>query len=127
MGQAVRGRSILLLAGGALLLVLLAVYAFVDPSQAWWMPKCPVYTFTGWQCPGCGSQRAVHALLQGDFSEAFAHNALFLLMIPFLALMAYAEFSRLRRPRLYRALNRPVVIISVSMLILSWAVVRNLI
>jgi len=35
-------------------------------------------------CPGCGSQRAVSALLHGDIRGAFGYNALAMLASPFL-------------------------------------------
>lgn len=102
------------------------VYALFDPAQTWWMPKCPVHLLTGFDCPGCGSQRAIHALLRGRVDEAFAHNALLVVMIPFISLTAYAELTRGRNPRLYRALAHPAVVVAVIVLVVVWAVLRNL-
>jgi len=39
-------------------------------------PKCSFYVMTGWKCPGCGSQRAFHYLLHGQFVESFRQNPL---------------------------------------------------
>lgn len=41
---------------------------------------------TGLKCPGCGSQRAVHYLLNGQFIPAFRANPLLVMSIPYLAL-----------------------------------------
>ncbi len=38
--------------------------------------KCPVRLITGYQCPGCGSQRSLRALFTGDFVGALQLNAL---------------------------------------------------
>ncbi|HSF89251.1 MAG TPA: DUF2752 domain-containing protein, partial [Saprospiraceae bacterium] len=58
--------------GGILAIV---IYGLLDP----WLfpfPKCPFRSVTGWMCPGCGSQRAVHQMLHGQFGQAFQLNAL---------------------------------------------------
>lgn len=106
--------------------LLLVIYACFDPMSAWWMPKCPVKFLTGYDCPGCGSQRAIHSLLRGNVADAFSANALFIAMIPFLALMGYSELSRTRHPRLYRMLCHPAVIGGILVAVIAWAVFRNL-
>jgi hypothetical protein len=39
-------------------------------------PLCPLHAATGWPCPGCGTTRAIEALLAGDWSAALALNPL---------------------------------------------------
>ena len=46
----------------------------LNPTQYWFMPKCPFKMITGLSCPGCGIQRAIHALLHGEFTEAISYN-----------------------------------------------------
>ena len=65
----------------ALLAVLIIVYYRISPSSSIFFPKCPFLLLTGMKCPGCGSQRAVHALLHADVASAFAHNALLIVRI----------------------------------------------
>jgi len=55
----------------------LLVYGLLDP-QYFTFPKCPFLTLTGWMCPGCGSQRAIHQVLHGRITTAFQLNALFI-------------------------------------------------
>jgi hypothetical protein len=75
-----------LLALGAFLLVLL-VLGFVDPRTSRLAPVCPLHWATGLHCPGCGTGRALHALVHGDLSLALRLNALTVAAIPvFLAL-----------------------------------------
>ncbi|WP_225974845.1 DUF2752 domain-containing protein [Arachidicoccus ginsenosidivorans] len=49
-----------------------------------WFPKCPFRSLTGLQCPGCGSQRAIHDLLNLDILGAFRENALMVVSIPYI-------------------------------------------
>lgn len=53
--------------------LVVALYA-VDPTRHMLTPPCPYLTLTGLACPGCGLTRAVHFLLHGDVSLAFAYN-----------------------------------------------------
>jgi hypothetical protein len=57
-------------------LVILLIYLFLDPELPGF-PRCPVLMFTGWKCPGCGAQRALHQLLQGNIRMALSYNLLF--------------------------------------------------
>src|SRR5215210_1294373 len=58
------------------------LYFYFDPSYSHIFPSCPFYTITGLLCPGCGSQRAFHALLHGDIAGAAHKNMLFVLFLP---------------------------------------------
>jgi hypothetical protein len=40
--------------------------------------RCPIHSLTGFFCPGCGSTRAVRALLTGDLQLAIHNNTLLL-------------------------------------------------
>ncbi|PRD46386.1 DUF2752 domain-containing protein [Sphingobacterium haloxyli] len=60
------------------------IYYTFDPAAHSWFPQCPFKALTGLDCPGCGSQRAAHAILHGDFVGAFHYNALLLPFIPYL-------------------------------------------
>lgn len=52
------------------------------------LPPCPLHALTGWFCPGCGSTRALHALVHGDVVQALAMNPLLVVVLPLLAWMA---------------------------------------
>ena len=78
---------------GAGALVGVGVYRFGDPN-AGGFPACPLYTLTGWLCPGCGAQRGLHALTHFDLPGAFAVNALMVLALPVLAYAYLAWASR---------------------------------
>ncbi len=66
------------------LVTLVIVYKNHSPYEHSIFPKCPFRTITGYQCAGCGSQRAVHFLLNGNVGGAFRENPLLVLSIPYL-------------------------------------------
>ncbi|HEX9767462.1 MAG TPA: DUF2752 domain-containing protein [Nitriliruptorales bacterium] len=58
----------------------------VDPNEPGHYPTCLFLQLTGWQCPGCGTLRAVQALTHGDVLAALDLNALTTVLLPMLAL-----------------------------------------
>src|SRR6266853_1383676 len=72
----------LLIAAAALTVAcLLAVLYFFSPEQYSFYPRCLLHSWTGLQCPGCGSLRAAHHLLHGQIGAAFRLNPLFVLSL----------------------------------------------
>lgn len=66
------------------MLVLLPIYFVVDPMKYALFPECPFYALTGLYCPGCGTQRAIHAILHGQVFEALGYNLLACMALPFI-------------------------------------------
>lgn len=54
----------------------LAYTRAVDPHAGGFYPLCPIHAVSGLYCPGCGTIRALHALVHGDLPMAFGHNVL---------------------------------------------------
>ena len=76
-----------------LLIVAGAAYLFFfEPGKSGFFPGCPFRFLTGFNCPGCGTTRALHQILHGDFYTAFTLNPLLLLAIPF-ALFALIRYT----------------------------------
>ncbi|MBO5748278.1 MAG: DUF2752 domain-containing protein [Muribaculaceae bacterium] len=105
---------------------LIIVYAIFDPTTSALFPQCFFLKLTGWQCPGCGSQRMLHALLQGDIVAAWHYNAFLLAMSPVILFMVWLEIRRFHHPRLYRNFYSLPFIFSVIVLTLAWLIVRNI-
>lgn len=106
---------------------LLTYYALCDPAECAWMPRCPFRLLTGLQCPGCGAQRFLHALLQGRVGEALAHNYF---LIPTLLYLALFLLSRILPPcaarqRLTRIVECRALAAAFLIATVAWFVVRN--
>lgn len=98
----------------------------VDPTaQPGRLPPCPVFALTGLFCPGCGSTRAMHALLHGDVSRALAMNPLMVVSIPLLGIMA-ASRARWRAAIAACAALRLHSARGWATVLLAYAVARNL-
>jgi len=59
----------------------LAFVYFFNPSTHGFYPACLFHQLTGLNCPGCGSTRALYALLHGHFQAAWRDNALFMVSL----------------------------------------------
>ena len=105
----------------------LLVLAIWDPNTSAWFPRCILFVTTGLKCPGCGTQRAVHSLCNGDVLQALHHNALAVSVLPFLA---YSFAGDLSRRCLGRSLPtrrvRSTWIWNLLGLIVLFAIVRNI-
>ena len=117
------GLAILLLAG---IMSLFALYYYINPEHSIWMPKCMFRFFTGWDCPACGGQRAVHAVLHGQWRMAIRYNPFLLISLPYLTVVAYTTFSTTRYARrLKTTAQHPWVIKTYILLFFCWWVFRN--
>jgi hypothetical protein len=102
-----------------------AVVFALDPETPGHYPTCPFLALTGWYCPGCGTTRAVHALLHGDAGLALQRNPLTVAALVVLA-AAFALWSQ----RLWRGAPRtwvapPWVLYGLLGLILGFWALRN--
>ena len=103
------------------------IFYVFDPEKVALFPKCPFLLVTGYECPGCGSQRAIHNILHLDFKDAFAQNILILFLIPYILLGFYLEFlgGKQRFPKLEKLFfGKGAAIIVLSGIIVYW-VARN--
>jgi hypothetical protein len=67
-----------------LIIILAILYKTYNPSGNLYFPKCPFLALTGLKCPGCGSQRAIHYLLNLDMLNAIKENAILVLSLPYI-------------------------------------------
>lgn len=119
-------RSLIIILLAAALLVFGFIYYALDPSTSTVFPRCAFLSLTGYKCPGCGSQRAIHALMHGDVVSAFKYNALLLIAIPWIALCLFGETQRTRNPRLYARINAPLLMWFFLILVVLWWLLRNI-
>ena len=111
----------------ALVVVMVVVYRNNNPLESNRFPKCGFYAATGYKCPGCGGQRAVHYLLNGEFKESFKQNPLFhigaLYVITVMLLKTPLFFPR--HKRLLYALTGMTACISWLVGIIAFWILRN--
>ncbi len=71
-----------------------------EPGKTGVFPICPFRVLTGFNCPGCGTTRAVHQLLHGHVVAAFELNPLTILLLPVLAyaLVSFTKSAITGRP-----------------------------
>lgn len=119
-------RTLVVLLAIAVILVFGVIYYALDPTSSPLFPQCGLLTLTGYKCPGCGSQRAIHALLNGDVVAAFKHNAMLFIATPWLLLCFYAETQRKRNPRRYAQLHCSTLIWLFLAMVLIWWLLRNI-
>jgi hypothetical protein len=112
------------LAAGALAAVVLLTLAVLDPSTSSVFPPCLFRALTGWQCPGCGSARALHALLHGEIAAALGANPLTVAAVP-LVIVEMARHALEARPSLLSSLGSRTILAIAAGLIL-YGVARNL-
>jgi hypothetical protein len=82
-----------------------AVLFVFDPRTTWFYPQCPFLALTGFECPGCGTTRALHALLHGRLTTAFALNPLLFIVPLLLGLLHWTPRSASRAPEAPRWRN----------------------
>ena len=82
-----------LVAGGA-------YFYWFEPGKTGVFPICPFRALTGFNCPGCGTTRALHQLLHGHVVAAFELNPLTILLLPVLvyALVYFTKSAITGRP-----------------------------
>lgn len=116
-------RLMLAIALGCVALGLLL--ALTEPSSGLW-PRCMIKSITGLDCPGCGSQRAFHALIHGDVAAAWGYNALIFILAPVVALLLASGLWPRRLAPVARLLNSRYAALSLLAIIILWTIIRNL-
>lgn len=59
------------------------LYKF-NPTEVNFFPPCFFREITGFYCPGCGSTRAIHSLLNLNIKQAFRYNMLMFILLPYI-------------------------------------------
>lgn len=96
-------------------IAVLALLCFFDPSTSAIFPPCPTNALTNLHCPGCGTLRAMYALLHGDLKEALSQNILAVIFIPILPAMYFF-------PKYFK---KPIVPAAMLVIFILYAILRN--
>jgi hypothetical protein len=109
---------------GPAAIILLRVF---DPATSRIFPPCPIRYLTGLYCPGCGSLRAMHALLHGELARAWAMNPLMIVMLPFVTYgLVSATLLEVRGNGLLEVMLPAKWIRAFCVVVVLYAVARNL-
>ena len=109
-------------------LIGITVLYWINPEDHMWMPKCPTKLLFNIDCPGCGFQRAIHAILHGEFKRAFALNPFLFLAAPY-AIIAFS-YENIRNNRIKKKIeciveNRYMRYGYIALFFI-WFVIRNI-
>lgn len=110
------------------LAILVAIYYYFDPAKGRYFPPCPFHHLTGYKCPGCGSQRAIHELLHVDIKAAFGYNQLLVISIPYLLIGFLFDYAGLKEkyPITRKILFGYNAIIIVFVMVMFFWILRNI-
>jgi len=98
-----------------------------NPADSGLFPPCPFRALTGYHCPGCGTLRALHQLLNGHLLAAIDYNPLTIFFLPF---VVYALFAAMVEgiwgPKLPTVFIPAGWIWTLLVAVVAFAVLRNL-
>lgn len=116
-------------ATAAILLAVAAVFCLYyyshDPTASP-APRCIFKILSGYDCPGCGSQRAFHSLMHGDIADAWGYNPFVFFAVPTAIFYIIVENGRELWPHLHARVVHPAIITAILLSIIAWWILRNL-
>ncbi len=105
---------------------LIGIYMQVNPANSLIAPKCLFKTLTGYDCPSCGGQRALHAMLNGNLRTAFMFNPFLFVAIPYIGAVAYSAFSTSTIAKSVKPIvQHPIAINLYLIMYVAWWIIRN--
>jgi hypothetical protein len=108
--------------------IILSLLYFFYPAVNHFYPKCIFHQVTGLYCPGCGSQRAVSALLHGKILQAVSYNVLLVASLPLILYSAFAfswntfSVKKIKQSLFYS----PLFIKAVFITVVLFGILRNI-
>lgn len=105
------------------------LYGSFDPSSpdvGRFFPKCLLKLITGLDCPSCGMQRSLHALINGDVVAALRYNWFAVFSLSYLFGVLLTGWLCAPDARLRRIVRGRTVALTYVVLYFAWFVVRNL-
>lgn len=111
----------------AIILACILLYNF-NPEHISLFPKCSFYMATGLECPACGSQRAIHAILNGNFHKGLCYNPFIIISLPYAtSLIILALIKRDWAIKIKKKLLCNKAVYTYVALFVAWWILRNII
>ena len=120
-------RKFYILGLGVMVTLVLVFLVLVNPATSVFAPKCMFKYLTGYDCPACGIQRAIHTLLNGDVVTALRYNYFLLISIPYFWAVAITTFCKSEIvSKMSYYVQHPKIVKVVLALIILWWIMRNI-
>lgn len=105
-----------------------AVLYMMNPTTSPLAPKCPFKLLTGFSCPGCGIQRALHALVHGRIIEAAKYNLYLVYAGPYALSFLVKNFflTGEAKERMARWIENKYVVRFYIYTFFLWMIIRNI-
>lgn len=111
----------------AVVSVIATVLLLFPPTQYSFYPQCPIYRYLHIQCPGCGTTRAIAALLHGHLVLALRLNALTTLLMPPATIYGFFCYHRFLQRKPFHRFQMPTAAIYSALAIAAiFTFARNL-
>ena len=90
--------------------------------------RCPSNFLLGINCPGCGTQRALHHLLHFEIVDALRYNAFFVLAIPVIMLyfLNWIRNELFNQNKQIKFLQNKKVLIALLIILIVFGIFRNI-
>lgn len=91
-------------------------------------PKCLVYKYLHIKCPGCGSQRTIYYLLNGELIEACKMNILVVVSIPYLFLVCCCKIVKTKlSQKVLNVIYGYYASLTILVLVIVFTILRNIV
>ncbi len=102
-------------------------YFLTNPNEVNYLPECPLYLTTGIYCPGCGSQRATHQLLNLNIFGVLQQNVLFFISLIFIGYhLIVTGINTIFKKNIYNYIYHPKTPLVILVVILIFWILRNI-
>lgn len=103
------------------------LYYYGNPDTSLIFPTCPFYGATGIFCPGCGSQRATHQLLNFNIFGVLQQNVLYLISLFILGYhLVINGLNLIFKKNIYNCIYHPKTPVIILIFIIAFWILRNI-
>jgi hypothetical protein len=103
------------------------LYLLINPNEVNFFPKCLLYGVTGFYCPGCGSQRATHQLLNFNIFGVLQQNVLYFISLLILGYhLIMTGIHKIFKKNIYNYIYHPKTPVVILVVIIIFWILRNI-